>query len=167
MRIEIGTLLKNTYKILQHLGRGAMGNVYLALDTTISKKLVLKELIFTSFSSLDEESAKKLFLQEAEIMERLTHSGLPDFYEKFTDSGRDFLVMEYIEGKTLEEKLSGSINLGDAIKWTIELSEILDYLHNSFNPPIIFKDLKPSNIIITPSGSARLIDFGISRFYDP
>ena len=166
MVLENGTLLNNLYRTVNIIGKGSMGNVYLAERIKDGKKIVIKELSFTEGLGLDHSTAQELFFREAEFIATFDHPGLPKMYGNFSHEGRDYLVMDYIEGKTLEE-LIDKVDEKKAIKWIIELAGILDYLHNSFQKPVVYRDLKPSNIIITPSDSVTLVDFGIARYYNP
>ncbi|MEW6216021.1 MAG: serine/threonine-protein kinase, partial [Nitrospirota bacterium] len=170
MSLETGTVLNNIYRVVKLLGKGAMGNVYLVERIKDDKQFVVKELIFTKAAGLDENTAREIFHREAEFMVKFDHPGLPKMYGIFSQGGNDYLVMDYIEGKTLEEIINSSdksVAEDKAIRWSIELCEIIDYLHNSFEKPIVYRDLKPSNIIITPDGKAKLVDFGIARYYNP
>jgi len=165
------TLLPDAgYDVIRHLGEGTMGTVYLVKRKSDGKELVLKKLIITSTSGLNETSAREIFQRESELLKRFSHHGLPEIYDTFIEDGQDYLVMEYIKGETLEDiinKNQGFFPVDKAIKVAMEIAEILDYLHNSFEAPIVYKDLKPSNIIITPEGKPRLVDFGTSRYYNP
>ena len=171
MSVKIGTLLSNNmYRVTSLLGKGAMGNVYLVKKIESGDDLVVKELEFSPDSRINEDSAREIFFREAEFIAKFDHPGLPKTYGIFIQDGRYYITMEYIKGETLEEVLNKSdkpIPLDKAVKWVIELGEILDYLHNSFEAPIVYRDLKPANIIITPFNKPRLIDFGISRYYNP
>ncbi len=165
---KTGTVLNNIYRVVTLLGKGSMGNVYLVERIKDDKKFVIKELIFTESVGIEPDTAREIFFREAEFMVKFDHRGLPKMYGIFSQEEKDYLVMDYIEGKTLEEIISNeTIEKDKAIKWTVELAEILDYLHNSFHKPIVYRDLKPSNIIITPEGKATLVDFGIARYYNP
>lgn len=168
--LERGTIVNNMYRVVTMLGKGAMGNVYLVERVKDDKKFVVKELFFTPQAGLDPSSAKEIFFREAEFMAKFDHEGVPGMYGVFIHDGKDYIAMDYIEGKTLEEIINtseGPINEDDAIKWTVEIASILDYLHNSFHQPVVYRDLKPSNIIITPEGKPKLVDFGIARYYNP
>jgi len=170
MILERGTILNNIYRVVTILGKGAMGNVYLVERIKDDKRLVVKELFFTPQAGLDQSIAKEIFFREAEFMAKFNHQGLPGMYGVFSQDEKDYLVMDYIEGKTLEEIINtsgGPLKEDDAIKWTVDIASILDYLHNSFHQPVVYRDLKPSNIIITPDGKAKLVDFGIVRYYNP
>jgi tRNA A-37 threonylcarbamoyl transferase component Bud32/type II secretory pathway pseudopilin PulG len=170
MILETGTVVNNIYRVVKLLGSGSMGNVYLVERIKDDKKFVIKELMFSSQAGLDPSTAKEIFFREAEFIAKFDHRGLPKMYGVFSQDGREYLTMDYIEGKTLEEIInSGKEPLAEeqALKWCIELADILDYLHNSFHSPIVYRDLKPSNIIITVDNKAVLVDFGIARYYNP
>jgi len=165
-----GKILNEIYRIVKTLGKGAMGEVYLVERKDQQKKLVLKRLVLVEGSRVDKETASKLFFREAEMIATFEHPGLPETYGVFQEDGSIYIAMEYIRGETLEEVINNSLHPiyeEQAIGWAIDLCFILDYLHNSFNSPVVYRDLKPSNIIITPEGKPRLIDFGTSRYYNP
>jgi tRNA A-37 threonylcarbamoyl transferase component Bud32 len=170
MTLKTGTDLNNNYRVVKLIGKGAMGNVYLVERIKDDKKLVVKELFFKEQVLPDTSNAKEIFFREAEFMSKFDHPGLPKMYGMFSQDGKEYITMDYIEGRTLEEIINlseGPLKEGDAIKWTIEIACILDYLHNSFHTPVVYRDLKPSNIIIKPDNRAVLVDFGIVRYYNP
>ena len=170
MILETGTVINDIYRVVRLLGKGSMGHVYLVERIKDDKKFVVKELNFSQEAGLDIYAAKEIFHREAEFMAKINHPGVPKMYGVFPLDGKDYLTMDYIEGKTLEEIINtseGPISEENAIKWTVELADILNYLHNSFHQPIVYRDLKPSNIIIKPDGNPVLVDFGIARYYNP
>jgi len=168
--LETGTVLNNIYRVVRLLGSGAMGNVYLVERIEGDRRFVVKELIFSKACGIDEDTAKEIFHREAEFMAKFNHHGLPKMYGVFSQDGKEYITMDYIEGKTLEEIINSStkpLSIEKAIVWTIKFASILDYLHNSFQTPVVYRDLKPSNIIITPDSKTVLVDFGIVRYYNP
>jgi serine/threonine protein kinase len=163
-----GKILHNNYRIKKFLGKGAMGNVYLVEHIKDRREMVVKELVPSPDSKLTEEICHEIFFRESEFISKFNHPGLPEMYGTFRHDGHDYIVMEYIKGQTLEEMIKkSSIEENKAIRWTVELASILNYLHNSFEKPVVYRDLKPANIMITPQNKVKLIDFGISRYYDP
>lgn len=171
MSLKEGTLFLKTYRIIRHLGSGGMSSVYLSENLKDGKHYVIKSIIFSSSTEIDEHNAKKLFYKEAGFLKKFSHPGLPKFHMLFNEKGIDYLVMDYIEGENLAEIIKRAkekpLETELAVKWTIELASILNYLHTSFSRPVVYKDLKPANIIISKENSAKLIDFGIARYYDP
>jgi len=168
------TLLReDRYCILETVGKGGMGAVYRALDLRLSKRVVaIKEMSQSGLSGQDLQRAIANFMREAELLAHLKHPGLPDIYEQFEESGRRYLVMEFIEGETLEQQLTvlqkqgRLLTLEQVLAIGRQVAVVLDYLHSS-QPPIIFRDLKPANIMLNGRGQTYLIDFGIARFFKP
>ena len=168
--LEAGTVLHNKYTVKKLLGKGAMGSVYLVETLTDRKQLVVKELNFSAEARVNNDSAKEIFFRESEFMARFEHAGLPGMHGIFSQDGHDYITMDYVKGSTLEDiinKSNAPIPLEKALKWAIEIADILNYLHNTFEMPLIYKDLKPSNIMITPQEKVMIIDFGICRYYNP
>ncbi len=166
-----GDRLQNRYRIVRVLGGGGMGQVYLAEDTRLADKpCAVKELLADPQATPEEqEQAAEQFRREAAILAHLQHPNLPHVYDHFEENGRFYLVMDYIEGETLAQRLQrspGGLPPEEVVGWALQLCEVLEYLH-SRNPPVIFRDLKPSNIMLTPEGQVKLIDFGVARLFDP
>ncbi|HJT59557.1 MAG TPA: WD40 repeat domain-containing serine/threonine-protein kinase [Ktedonobacteraceae bacterium] len=164
-------LLKLRYRILQQIGKGGFGAVYKAADLQFGNRLVaIKEMSQNSLSVQELAEATAAFNREAMLLASLTHPNLPRIYEQFTDMGRWYLVMDFIEGETLEEyldKMSGKkLPIEKVLEIGVQLCMVLEYLHLR-QPPIIFRDLKPANIMLTPHGHVYLIDFGIARHFKP
>ncbi|WIG59259.1 MAG: Serine/threonine protein kinase PrkC, regulator of stationary phase [Ktedonobacterales bacterium] len=171
MGLPLGAMLKGRYRILARLGEGGMGSVYQVEDTRRpGVPWAMKELLDDLTAPPDEvEQAKKRFDDEIALMKRLHHPLLPTYHDDFTDGGKRFFVMEFIPGSTLEERLaatSAPLPERDVLRWMIGICDALAYLHGQ-KPPIIMRDLKPGNIMITPDGNVRLIDLGIARTYKP
>ncbi|GHO44654.1 serine/threonine-protein kinase [Ktedonospora formicarum] len=164
-------MLKQRYIILANVGKGGFGAVYKALDSQFGNRLVaVKEMSQNSLDENDRQSAADAFQHEAVLLAGLMHPNLPRIYEQFTDQGRSYLVMDFIEGEPLESRLSrlkgSTLPIDQSLDIAIQLCDVLEYLH-SRNPPIIFRDLKPANVMLTPNGNAFLIDFGIARHFKP
>lgn len=155
------------YEIIKILGNGAMGQVYLGRKT--NNLYAIKQAVFSPLES-EEQVFLKLFLREAKLLKNILHPGIPKYYESFKYGNEVYIIMEYIEGKSLEDILketSNPIEENRIIQWGIELCEIFFYLHTLKPQPVIYRDLKPANIIITPEDTVRLIDFGVARYYNP
>lgn len=162
-------VLKGRYRVVKHIGSGGYGEVYKAEDTEFGDRLVAIKEMGTSGMSADEVAeAADAFKREAFLLARLTHPGLPSIFDYFTEDGRWFLVMSFVEGVTLEDYLEHAsrkrLSVAEVIQIGIQLCSVLGYLHTR-QPPIIFRDLKPSNIMRTPDGQIYLIDFGIARIF--
>ncbi|MDQ0285163.1 serine/threonine protein kinase [Desulfofundulus luciae] len=164
------TVLEGRYIIIKVLGRGGMGAVYKALDQRLNNKPVaIKEMSTKAVGAENLQAAIAAFKKEASMLIGLEHPALPRITD-FFGSGEDrwYLVMDYIEGETLKAIVEkrGPIPEAEVLNWARQLCEILDYLHSQ-NPPVIFRDLKPANIMLTPKGDIKLIDFGIARHFRP
>lgn len=168
----LGTMLNDRYRVVRVLDEGAFGRVYLAKDMQDfgSALLVVKELLATAFVTPEQQrQAVAWFKQEANALLALEHAGIPRIYSYWTAqpaSGPFYLAMEYIPGPTLEQLLQsagGRLPWPRTVEWGIALCETLTYLHGHL-PPFIFRDLKPTNIILDErTNRPTLIDFGLSR----
>ncbi|MBX3082721.1 MAG: serine/threonine-protein kinase [Anaerolineae bacterium] len=166
--LQPGSTLNNRYRITSVLGVGGMGSVYLARDmnfTETDRKLAVKEMLNLNTDSNMRELMQRTFEREANILAALDHPAIPKIYDYFTSRDRAYLVMDYINGRDLEAIINLTANFipfEQIKKWAIELCDVLDYLHNN-QPPIVFRDIKPSNIMVDHKGRIRLIDFGIAK----
>jgi serine/threonine protein kinase len=161
------TLLHQRYVILRTIGRGGVATVYQARDTKTQTDCAIKQPNLSNFSVNEQPQATQNFLNEARIVSRLHHPNLPEFTDFFTEDARHFLVTEYIDGSTLEEQLDrnkGPFSEPRVLGWTRPLCDVLEYLHSQ-QPPVIFRDMKPGNVMLTRSGRIKLIDFGIARLF--
>ncbi len=164
------TRLLDRYEIVGILGRGGMSTVYKARDLhfpNVPRWVAIKEM--TVAVPREREQVFRTFEREAHLLAQLRHPSIPIVYDYFTIGDRAYLVLELVEGKTLETILretKGFIPEPRVLRWAIQLCDVLDYLHTR-PKPIIFRDLKPSNIMITPEDRVMLIDFGIARIFDP
>jgi serine/threonine-protein kinase len=161
---SIQTVLAGRYRLLDRLGQGGMGTVYLAQDQRFQRRYVaLKE-------NLDRTpEARTQFRLEAELLATLRHPSLPNVTDHFvTPEGRQFLVMAYVEGQTLTERVErdGPIPETRAMVWAAQVLDALAYLHGQ-TPAIIHRDVKPDNVRITPEGDAVLVDFGVAKYMIP
>ncbi|MGH2507610.1 MAG: protein kinase domain-containing protein [Ktedonobacteraceae bacterium] len=163
--------LKQRYHVLQTIGKGGMGAVYIAQDTLLGNRLVaVKEMSQSQLSAQEIQGAVAAFKSEAYMLAELQHPNLPSIHDYFEEAGRWYLVMSFIQGETLEHYLSRAqhqkLPLEEVLRIGRTLCDVLHYLH-THQPPIIFRDLKPSNIMRTPDGHIYLIDFGIARHFKP
>ena len=170
-RLAPQTLLGQRYRILKLIGQGGMGAVYLAEDQRFSGALrAIKELSQSGLSPQEAQDAARAFKCEADLLARLTHPNLPRIYDHFDEQGRWYLTMDYIAGETLEQRLGKlphhTMDTHDALQIALQLCDTLHYLHSQ-HPPIIFRDLKPANIMLTADDHVYLIDFGIARLFKP
>ncbi len=168
--LNTGALLQqNRYRIVQRIGGGGMGVVYLAEDMRLgARRCAIKEFSPDQLSEQDRTWATQTFRQEAAILSRLNHRGLTNIYDYFGEGASEYLVMEMVEGETLETHLDRApdkrLSQAEALAIANQLCDVLEYLHQQ-TPPIVFRDLKPGNIMLTPSGQVKLIDFGIARLF--
>jgi len=163
-------LLKKQYEVLEVLGRGGMGHVYKISDQQHGGRiLAIKELQAGNLSAEKSQEALAQFQTEARILARLTHPNLPKVHDYFSLPGAHYIVMEYIGGRTLEQILearSGKpVDERLALSWALQICRAMHFLSVQKPRPIVFRDLKPSNIMITRDGRIKLIDFGIARFF--
>ncbi len=152
------TILQARYQILKKLGQGGMGAVYLAHDTTLETQVAVK----TNFSPQPE--SVKQFLQEAQLLASLHHENLPRVTDYFVVGKEQHLVMDYIPGEDLNQRLEkeGRQPLGEVLAWAAQLSDALTYMHQQ-SPPVTHRDIKPANIKLTAEGRVVLVDFGIAK----
>ena len=168
-----GTVLEDRYEILRICGRGGMSTVYVARDLRfhhVERLCAIKEM----FVSAPDDRTRTLrianFEQEAAMLATLSHQAIPKIFDFFADGGLVYLVLEFIEGENLEsviENASGPFDEATLTNWALQILEVLAYLHDHQPEPIVFRDLKPSNIILRPDGKLSLIDFGIARTFQP
>lgn len=163
-------VLNDRYLILEKIGQGGMGAIYKVVDTRSQQILAVKEMSDSAItSSEDRAQAVQQFEREAGLLRSLQHPNLPYVTDKFTIYDRHYLVMEFIDGQTLEQMIEvrqHPFAEEDVVNWAQQLCDVLSYLHRQM-PPIIFRDLKPGNIMINREGQVKLIDFGIVRLFTP
>ncbi len=158
------------YTFSQILAQGGMGIIYLAEDKERDNvACVIKQLIIRPSTKHEHEEAVRLFKREAEVLKFLNHPGIVRLIDSHaTEDGHYFLVMDLVPGKSLDEllRLKGTFSSRATVEIAIQCCEVLEYLHKR-NPPIIYRDLKPSNLMLTPEGHIIFIDFGIARALMP
>lgn len=162
---EIGTVIDGKYEVLREIGRGGMSVVYLAMDTHLNKQWAVKE-IRKKGSGKNDEIVVNSLLAEANLMKRLDHPALPRIVDIIDNGVTIYVVMDYIEGESLDKILNeyGSQPEDKVIEWAMQIADALSYLHSQ-KPPIIYRDMKPANVMLKPEGNIKIIDFGIAREY--
>ena len=171
VELLLHTLFRNRYFIMSKVGAGGFGSVYKARDIQSGDRLVaIKEVTLLGLHPQAMIEATTAFQREVSVLSQLDHPNLPRLYEYIQTPGHWYLVMDFIAGETLEEYQSktpnGRLLLSEALDIGMQLCLVLDYLHSQ-QPPIVFRDLKPANIMRTPTGQLYLIDFGIARYFKP
>lgn len=162
---EIGTVIDGKYEILKEIGHGGMSTVYLAMDKRLNKQWAVKE-IRKKGSGKNDEIVVNSLLAEANLMKRLDHPALPRIVDIIDNGITIYVVMDYIEGESLDKILSeyGAQPEERVVEWAKQLCDALSYLHSQ-KPPIIYRDMKPANVMLKPEGNIKIIDFGIAREY--
>jgi len=171
MTLQTGQILQSRYQIIKSLGKGGMGAVYLAQDARLGRKSVaIKEFDPSILPPQDRQWAATAFTREAHMLAQLKHPALTAVSDYFAEQHLLYLVMDYVEGETLQKAWSrqphNRFDPQQVMVWARQSCDVLTYLHSQ-NPPVIFRDLKPSNIMVMPDGQIKLIDFGIARYFRP
>ncbi len=165
-----GTVLAGRYRIEKFLAGGGMGLVYLARDQRLSDRPCAVKEMFDRFTDVEERRrAIEYFHREADTLAQLGHPAIPAIFDRFGEGNCHYLVMDYVRGTNLEDELKkqgGCLPESRVLEIARQLCDVLTYLH-SFHPPIIYRDMKPGNVILTPEGRVVLIDFGIARIFSP
>lgn len=168
-----GTVLEDRYEVLRICGRGGMSTVYAARDLRfhhVERMCAIKEMHVAAPDDHTRVLRIANFEQEAAMLATLSHQAIPKIFDTFSIGGLVYLVLEFIEGENLEaviESASAPIPEETLVEWALQILEVLEYLHNHQPEPIVFRDLKPSNIMLKPDGRLTLIDFGIARTFQP
>ena len=168
VNLKSGDKLVEKYEIIKALANGDSSTIYLARELTTESHCVIKELWGGRLPEEEKNIARETFDQEVRVLRALRHPGIPTFYDSFSVGIWHYLVMEYIKGKTLQEIVEERKNpvlVDSAILWAIQICDILYFLHNRATP-VIFRNLSPSNVMLTHKGDIKLIDFGLARFFD-
>lgn len=164
--LEIGSVLNNKYELLKEIGRGGLSTVYLARDTRINKAWAVK-IIKTEINN-KVNPIRDSIIQEAKMMKSFNHSAIPNVVDIIAHQNYVAIVMDYVEGETLESivKEYGAQPVEKVVDWAKQICDVLSYLH-TLNPPHIYRDMKPSNVILQPNGSIKIVDFELMRTYKP
>jgi serine/threonine protein kinase len=169
VQLTSGTMLVSRYVIQDVIGVGGMGSVYRARDLhfpSVVKLVAVKEMINRAADPLVKNTIVKNFEREANILATLNHPSIPRIYDYFTEDNRSYLVLEFIHGKDMEAMINdtaGFLTEERVLAWAIELCDVLSYLHSHKPDPIIFRDMKPSNVMVNPTDHIVLVDFGIAK----
>lgn len=172
--LQPGDTLRERYEIIGFIGAGGMGAVYLANDNRLEgRQCAIKEVLLQSnLSEAVITSVRRQFRQEASILARLDHAGLPKVSDYFSIEDRDYLVMDFVAGKNLLEmtnearRQASFLEQTTVLGWVDQICNTLSYLH-SRQPPVLHRDIKPANIKLTPDGQIKLVDFGLVKPFDP
>jgi outer membrane protein assembly factor BamB/tRNA A-37 threonylcarbamoyl transferase component Bud32 len=170
-QLQPGFILSDRYSIQDVIGVGGMGSVYRARDLhfpNVTKFVAVKEMYNSARDALVRQTIVQNFEREANILVTLNHPSIPRIFDYFTHASRSYLVLEYINGKDLEAILAESQGFfpeDTIIGWAIELCDVLEFLHSHRPEPIIFRDMKPSNIMVNQSNHIVLVDFGIAKVF--
>ncbi|WML54919.1 serine/threonine-protein kinase [Neobacillus sp. PS3-12] len=161
----IGSVIEGKYEILKLIGQGGMSKVYLAMDKRLNKQWAVKEI-----EKRGRDQHKDVIIQsaiaEANLIKKLDHPALPRIVDIIDNGQVIYVIMDYIEGEPLSKIIDeyGAQHQDLVIDWAKQLCDVLDYLHTRA-PSIIYRDMKPANVMLRPDGNVKLIDFGIAREY--
>ena len=166
---QIGSVIDGKYEILTEIGRGGMSVVYLAMDKRLNKQWAIKEVRKKGVSKNDEIVVNSL-VAEANLIKRLDHPAFPRIVDIIDNGQTIYIVMDYIEGESLDKILEehGAQSEDNVIHWAMQICDALNYLHAQKPHPIIYRDMKPANLMLKPEGEygiIKIIDFGIAREY--
>ena len=169
---QSGEVLQGRYMILGSLGVGGFSSVYRARDLrfpSVTRLCAVKEMVIGTADPEMRQLTIKSFEREAGMLATLNHPAIPDIYDYFTDGNRSYLVLEFVPGQNLQQWLDETDEYLDeqkALDWALQVCDALAYLHSQKPQPVIFRDLKPSNIMLDPYNHIRLIDFGIAKLFE-
>lgn len=171
--LEPGTVLRKRYEILELVGQGGMGAIYKAADRRLEGRIcaikeILPHLTENTTSPEELEQVAEQFRTEASTLARLDHPRLPKVSDYFSNGSREYLVMDYVPGRDLQEILAEKrrqnefLTESQVLEWAVQLLDALEYLHYQ-DPPVLHRDIKPGNIKLTPRGDIKLVDFGLVK----
>ncbi|HEY9677110.1 MAG TPA: serine/threonine-protein kinase [Drouetiella sp.] len=161
-------MLQKRYEVVSHLGQGGMGTVYMARDMRLANRYcVVKKLRDDFFREEDKQKALEFFKREADVLSPLKHPNIVSILDTFEEDENYYLVMEYVEGDNLHNMLNQRgepFPEQQVLQWAIQIADVLHFLHSN-EPKVIYRDLKPSNVMIDTKDRVKLVDFGIARPY--
>lgn len=162
---RIGQVIDNKYEVLKLIGRGGMSRVYLAMDKRLNKQWAVKE-IQKNARDANNEIVIQSAIAEANMIKSLDHPAIVRIVDIIDGNDVIYIIEDYIEGETLSTILeeNGAQPQDTVIEWAMQICEALEYLHTR-KPPIIYRDMKPANVMLKPDGNIKIIDFGIAREY--
>lgn len=163
--LEIGSLVDGKYKILSEIGHGGMSVVYMAINEKANKTWAVKEV--RKDGKMDFNTVRQGLMAEIETLKKLKHPNLPSIVDVIEDEDSFIIVMDYIEGRSLDKIIeeNGAQPEAFVVEWAKQLCDVLGYLH-SRTPPIIYRDMKPANVMLKPDGNIMVIDFGTAKNYE-
>jgi outer membrane protein assembly factor BamB/tRNA A-37 threonylcarbamoyl transferase component Bud32 len=170
--LQSGSVLQERYMVMGSLGVGGFSSVYRARDLrfpSVTRLCAVKEMVISTADPEMRELTIKSFEREASMLAMLNHPAIPDIFDYFTDGNRSYLVLEFVPGQNLQQWLDETDEYLDeqkALDWALQVCDALAYLHSQKPQPIVFRDLKPSNIMLDPYNHIRLIDFGIAKLFE-
>ena len=163
--LQVGSLVDGRYKILSEIGHGGMSVVYMAINEKANKTWAVKEV--RKDGKMDFNTVRAGLIAEIETLKKLNHPNLPSIVDVIEDQDSFIIVMDYIEGRSLDVILeeTGAQSEVNVVDWALQLCDVFGYLH-SRTPPIIYRDMKPANVMLKPDGSIMVIDFGTAKTFD-
>lgn len=169
MTIENSQLIGHRYRIIRRLGGGGMKMVYLAEDLRLGRTCAVAQMIDNFTDPVERNQAVTDFVREAELIAALKHPNIVAIYDRFQDRNKHYLVMEFVKGITLGDRIKaagGKLAELEVINVALKILDTLEFLHLRARP-VIYRDLKPANVMVTAGGMVKLIDFGIARLFQP
>ncbi len=172
--LKSGEVLRGRYSIIERIGQGGMGSIYLAEDTRLKgRQCALKEVEYDrALPENIRDEAREQFLREATVLARLDHPNLPKVSDFFSNGPRDYLVMDYVPGKDLRTLMQDArrnkkfLLEKEVLAWAEQIANALTFLHSQ-EPPIVHRDIKPSNVKVMSHGLIKLVDFGLVKILAP
>ncbi len=170
-QLQPGDVLQERYRVIGTLGVGGFSSVYQARDmrfANVTKLVAIKEMVNLAADPKIREITTRTFEREASILATLDHPSVVSVHDYFSEGDRSYLVLEFIRGKDLESLLGEGTELFEqrlVLDWALQICNVLNYLHQHKPNPIVFRDMKPSNVMLDPHGRIRLIDFGIAKLF--